>query len=301
MTTIAVVAHDAGGAEILSSYLRKTRIPAVLTLDGPALKIFERKLGTLQLLPLEQAIAKSSQVLCGTSWQSNLEFDAIQQAHATQKRSVAFIDHWVNYRERFVRSGVTCHPDEIWVGDEIAAKIAREEFAQVPVKVVGNPYLDDIQAELQGVATPHESSDGVVVLYVCEPVSEHALMRYGNRRHFGYVEEEALRFFLDNLDALDAKVARIRIRPHPSEIAGKYDWVVRDYDLPLDIVGKETLVQDIAVSDVVVGCESMAMVVGLLANKRVISCIPPQGPPCRLPHPQIEKLNEMWAAESARH
>jgi hypothetical protein len=299
--TLAVVAHDAGGAEILSSYLRKTRLPACLTLDGPALKIFERKLGALQLFPLEQAIAKSSQVLCGTSWQSNLEFEAIQQAHATQKHSIAFIDHWVNYRERFIRSGVTCHPDEIWVGDAIAAKIACEEFAHVPVKVVGNPYLEDIHAELKGLATHRASPDGVVVLYVCEPVSEHALLRYGDRRHFGYVEEEALEFFLDNLDALRVKVGRIRIRPHPSEISGKYDWVARDYNLPIEIVGKETLVQDIAASDVVVGCESMAMVVGLLANKRVISCIPPNGPPCRLPHPQIEKLNEMWATESARH
>jgi hypothetical protein len=43
-------------------------------------------------------------------------------------------------------------------------------------------------------------------------------------------------------------------------------------------------------ADVVVGCESMAMIVGLLANKRVISSIPLGGRLCQLPHAQIEHL-----------
>jgi hypothetical protein len=299
--TLSVVAHDAGGAEILSSYLRKTRLPAHLTLEGPAVKVFERKLGAVRLFPLEEAIAKSSQVLCGTSWQSDLEFEAIRQARVASKHCVAFIDHWVNYRERFVRGGVACYPDEIWVGDAIAETIARRELPEVAVKVVANPYLEDMQAELQQVTPAHVPDRRAVVLYVCEPVSEHALMRYGNRRHFGYVEEEALKFFLDNLDALRLEIGRIRIRLHPSEITGKYDWALRDYNLPIEIVGKETLVEGIAGSDVVVGCESMAMIVGLLANKRVISCIPAQGPACRLPHREIEKLNEIVATGPGRH
>ncbi|MGB1984427.1 MAG: hypothetical protein ACPHOH_03080, partial [Porticoccaceae bacterium] len=42
-----------------------------------------------------------------------------------------------------------------------------------------------------------------------------------------------------------------------------------------------------------VGCESMAMVVGLLAKKRVISAIPPGGRPCQLPQPAIENLQQL--------
>src|SRR5882757_9782792 len=101
--TIAVVAHDAGGAEVLSSYLRRSGTSALLVLEGPARAVFARKLGTIEVSSLPDAIARSSSVLCGTSWQSNLEFDAIALARAAAKHCVAFIDHWANYSERFVR------------------------------------------------------------------------------------------------------------------------------------------------------------------------------------------------------
>ena len=39
----------------------------------------------------------------------------------------------------------------------------------------------------------------------------------------------------------------------------------------------------------------MAMVIGLIANKIVISSIPPDGRDCVLPHKQIKKLNQMVA------
>jgi hypothetical protein len=35
------------------------------------------------------------------------------------------------------------------------------------------------------------------------------------------------------------------------------------------------------------------MVIGLIAGKRVLSCIPPEGMPCPLPQPEIEMLREM--------
>ena len=46
-------------------------------------------------------------------------------------------------------------------------------------------------------------------------------------------------------------------------------------------------------ADVVVGCETMAMVVALHVGKRVISCIPPRGGICKLPHSGIEHLQNL--------
>ena len=104
---VVVVAHDAGGAEILSSLVRRERAADlrqhVFVLEGPARQIFAAKLGAPENLPLDEALAMSSSVLCGTGWQSMLETDAIALARAQDKRSVAFLDHWVNYRERFIR------------------------------------------------------------------------------------------------------------------------------------------------------------------------------------------------------
>ena len=60
------------------------------------------------------------------------------------------------------------------------------------------------------------------------------------------------------------------------------------------IDGQEnSLIDAIKNVDVVVGCETVAMVVGLLAKKRVISSIPPRGKKCGLPFEKIEYLRDI--------
>lgn len=291
---IAVVSHDAGGAEILSSYVRQQKLESLLVLKGPACKIFERKLGAIQILPLEEAVRQAGSILCGTSWQSDLEFNAIKLARSLGKRSVAFLDHWTNYRERFVRSGETCMPDQIWVGDSFAESMATEIFSGLPIRLIENPCFQDIRRELAAIPMGRlPSSDKISVLYVCEPIREHGRLQFGDERHWGYVEEEALRYFLVNISAFGTIIDRIVIRPHPSELSNKYRWAQHEFDLPIVLGGTRTLVEEIAEANLVVGCESMAMVIGLFAGKRVVSCIPPGGRACVLPQREIESLQAL--------
>ena len=293
---LAVIVHDAGGAEVVSSYVHQQGMDCLYVLEGPARKIFERKLGPIEISPLEEAIQRSASILCGTSWQSDLELRAIKLARLLGKRSVAFLDHWTNYRERFIRLGELCVPDEIWVGDSIAEELATEIFPNIQISLVENPYFQDIKDELATVSIQRSSNmTSISVLYVCEPVREHALRQFGDERHWGYVEEEALCYFLNNVAALGGQVSRILIRPHPSESITKYNWVLNEFNLPLKLGGVNTLLEEIADCDIVVGCESMAMVIGLLAGRRVISCIPPGGKTCALPHPEIETLLALMA------
>ncbi len=287
---LAVISHDAGGAEILSSYVRQQGLDCLYVLAGPARKIFERKLGPIEVHSLKHAIRHSRSILCGTSWQSDLELNAIKLARSMGKHSVAFLDHWVNYRERFVRSGKTYLPDEIWVCDEIANGMAREIFPGMNIRQIENPYFQDLRRALEVVARSSPSRAPRSILYVCEPVREHALRQFGNELHWGYVEEDALRYFLSNVGACGVSVERIVIRPHPSEPAGKYDWAADEFELPIVFGGTDSLLAEITASDAVVGCNSMAMVVGVLAGKRVISCIPPGGQPCALPQPEIQSM-----------
>lgn len=288
---IAVVSHDAGGAEILSSYLRQQELESLFVLEGPARKIFECKMGGIQILPLEEALRQAESILCGTSWQSELEFNALRLAGSLGKRSVAFLDHWTNYRERFVRSGESCLPDEIWVGDSCAESMAIEIFPGLPVRLIENPYFQDIRRKLNGLPMRRSpSSGGISVLYVCEPIREHGRLQFDDERHWGYVEEEALRYFLVNISVLGRSIDRILIRPHPSEPRNKYAWAQHEFDLPIMQGGTKSLVEEIAEADVVVGCESMAMVIALFAGRRVVSSIPPGGKACVLPQREIESL-----------
>ena len=295
---IAIVSHDAGGAEILSSWLRHNEEPFCLVLDGPAIAIFKRKLGQCHMMYLNEAINQSDWVLCGTSWQSNLERMAIVQARALGKKVIAFLDHWVCYEERFLEKGAAVYPDEIWVGDVEANSIAQAQFSDIPVVLKSNPFFEDLEIELEGVKPYMGNSSQCDFLYVCEPLSEQALLQYGDERYWGYTEEDALEFFLNNINAIDEIVGKIKIRPHPSENKNKYDWAKNDSSLNIEIGGNKTLLEEIAESNVVIGCESMAMVVGMLAKKRVISSIPPGGKVCSLPQVGIEHLQEIIANKS---
>ncbi len=290
----AVVCHDAGGAEVVSSYVRHHNIDSLFVLEGPALKVFQRKLGSIKISSLKDAIYQSASVLCGTSWQSDIEFNAIKLARELEKSSVAFLDHWVNYQDRFIRFGETVLPDKIWVGDMIAESIAKRAFPNTSIVLIDNPYLQDIKNELHNYQIGRLCMDeSISVIYICEPISTHAKLRYGDARYWGYVEEDALRFFLSNISIFGKSINKILIRPHPSEPIGKYNWLQKEFKLPIQLGGSHSLAEEIANSDLVAGCQSMGMVVGLIAGKKVVSCIPPGGRSCVLPHKEIVHLKNI--------
>lgn len=294
---LAVVSHDAGGAEILSSFVRQHPGDYQFALAGPALGIFERKLGAVRSVGLDAAIEESDKVLCGSSWQSCLECDAIALAKALGRRSVVFLDHWVNYRERLTRDRQLYLPDEIRVGDGEAKRLAVAAFPGVSVILEPNPFFADLKREFAArIQQEDRSAPESTVLYCTEPVREHARLQHGDERHFGYTEEEALRFFLTNVRTVVPGVRLIVIRPHPAEATGKYEWVRRETDVDVVTGGTRSLVEEIADADVVAGGQTMAMVVGLLGGKRVISSIPPGGPTCALPQRGIVHLRDLIRA-----
>lgn len=290
---IAIVSHDAGGAEVLSSYVRQEQLSALFVLAGPAKTIFKRKLGDLPETNLEEAIKEAEYVLAGTGWQSDLEYEAISLSKVYGKKCISFIDHWVNYPERFVRKGITCLPDEIWVGDGTALTLARRTFPSTLVNLVPNPYFKEMIEQATHLPS-RIKSDSLNILYVTEPLSTHASQSFGRSNYFGYTEYDALRYLLSQIRFLGDKIHQVIIRPHPAEPTGKYNWCIQEFNLPIQIGGGvKTLLEEIHQSDVVVGCQSMAMVVGILLGKKVYCSIPHGGAPCALPHSEIIHLKDL--------
>lgn len=290
---VAIVSHDTGGAEILSSWLKRNGHSVSVVAEGPAKKIFEYKCPNVEFLNLEDALKKSDWMLSGTGWESNFERKAISKARKLGIKTVAFLDHWVNYRERFEENGSIVLPDEIWVGDSEAERIAKNIFNNTPILLKSNPYFEDLINDIDVIQQVKTKTEKTRVLYVCEPIADHALKQHGKYNYWGYTEKEALQFFLLNISSLSNSIDLITIRPHPSEPKDKYRWANSLTDLRIQFGGRKTLLEETVDSDIVVGCESMAMVVGLLAKKRVICAIPPGGRQCQLPHPEIENLQRL--------
>ncbi len=295
---ISIVSHDSGGAEILSSWLNHNNYSVSVVTAGPAEKIFRNKCPNAEFLNLEESLVKSDWILTGTGWESNFERKAIIRARSLGIKSVSFLDHWVNYLERFKEKDEIILPDEIWVGDTDAKRIANKIFKKTPVLLKKNPYFEDLINEIKYIKKIKTDTPKNKILYVCEPIANHALKQHGNSMYWGYTEQDALRFFISNISVICNFVDLITIRPHPSEPKDKYKWAKNLTNIPIQFGGKKTLIEETVDANIVVGCESMAMVVGLLAKKRVISTIPPGGRRCQLPQLDIENLQKLVITET---
>lgn len=153
-------------------------------------------------------------VLSGTGWQSSLEHDARGLARQAGVRSIALIDYWVNYRDRFRFDSEELLPDTIWVADPDAFALATAQFPELPIVLRPNLYLQE-QATAAGPCPPDRD-----VLFVAEPARDG--WGAGVPGEF-----QALDYFITHRDMAGvAQSVSLRVRPHPSEPVGKYDgWI----------------------------------------------------------------------------
>jgi len=296
---ILIVSHDAGGAEIVSSWVRKNSgNDYTYVLDGPAAEIFRRKIIGLKnnsLSKIASLVQGSDLVMTGTSWASDIEKQTILIAKGKGVKTVSFIDHWANYPQRLTYKGKMILPDQIWVGDEDGHKEARKHFPENIIRLVPNPYYEDIKEDLAQINKDQQPMDKIKILYICEPIVEHVEREYGDPNYLGYNEYSALNNFLCYLSTRIKieNIYEVRIRQHPAEVINKYREITGRYpNLPLKMSKQTTLVEDCTWADQIYGCESMGMVIGLIARKKVFSVIPPGGKACSLPHKGIIRLFE---------
>lgn len=292
MKTIAVISHDAGGAEVLSSWIQVQKFKCLTILGGPAIDIFEKKGIPNTKHNLVDAIKKSDYVITSTSWQSDLEKEAIFLSKKIGKYIISLIDHWVNYKERFNLNGIINLPNEIWVTDDYALKIAKSEFFNIKIKKIENYYLKNIEAIIkEKIIIKKNSKSNLRALFIGENISDHALKQNHDKNSFGYTEQKALKYLIDNFKKLKYDIDVLKIRPHPSDKKDKYNWVLK-YEFVKSICNREELIDDICNFDIIFGCESMALVIALIANKKVISCIPNKTKKSSLPFKNIIKLRD---------
>lgn len=281
---LAVVCHDAGAANIILSWLAaEPRADVRPVMQGPAAALWRtRAFDRLPSWSLETALPGAQALLSGTGWASALEHEARQQAREQSIFSVAVIDHWTTYRERFSRDGREVLPDEIWVTDTDAWRIAAQEFPGSIIRLQPNRYLEEQVARVESIAPE------ACTLYLLEP----ALSGWGRSRAG---EFQALDYFVANLPALNIdRSAPIRLRPHPSEAEGKYDaWIATHPDLRLSLDKSSDVAQAISRASTVAGCGTFAMVIALAAGRRVISTLPPWAPPCPLPQSGLIHLRSI--------
>lgn len=264
--TVLIVSHDAGGAEILSSLLKLNDIKYLLCLDGPAVDIFNSKIGSVDNYHLSEGIKLVDWVLTGTSWASDLEYHAIRLAKKNRKFVASFLDHWVNYRERFTWHGPEILPNEIWVGDEDAYALASSIFYDLSIKFFPNPYWGEIKHSFDYIK--NKENDKLSFLFASANMDGIGL----KQKAYRYSDQEILIAYLKNLPLLFPRknLSKITLSLHPSENQEKYNSsFLKKHNL---ILSTGRSIPELINSHMyVAGVDSMVSVIAKICGKQTIN------------------------------
>lgn len=293
---IALFAHDAGGAEILLELLKASlaggefRIFALA--DSPCYTLIKAK--KLEHLWCEIAPEKSdietklalfqpSIVLYGTGWQNHLEYHFLNYAKTHNLPSIAFLDHWTNYRERFG------YPEKNWENNLPSFIAAHDQTSFDIAKTLGLPNVIAIKnyalltqlKEAQSVlANLHEND---TLLFLSEPTAKVAERSFGDAYGWGFTEKEVFEDILTCKEKFGCK--NILIRLHPSDTPETYQAID-----PNATFSHSTLLEDIARAKVIIGIDTIALYTAYLLGKYAISYIPSNQRECCVPLPKANQL-----------
>lgn len=282
---IGIVCHDAGGAnQVISFIKRNPQYKFIPYMQGPAIRIWESEFPAIKMSEsLEHLIDASSLLISGTGWASNLEHEARKLARQKLIYSITLLDHWTAFYNRFIYDNELILPDEIWVVDKYALKIAKDVFKSTRLKLISDYFSLDQLEKITPIHLVQKDS----LLYLLEPTASC----WGNELPG---EFQALEYFFGVIDKLKLpKSVKIYLRPHPSESFDKYfkyTGPASGYEVVLD---NGSLSEAISRSYWVVGCQTYAMTLALLANRRVYCSLPPWAERCNLPHEGLIFIKDM--------
>jgi hypothetical protein len=282
---IAVVCHDAGAANIILAWLEQVTEEVRPFMAGPAASLWQTRFPGRPLFgSVDEALSGAASLLTGSGCATDIEHRARAAARRLGLKTVAVVDHWVNYRARFERDGIRVLPDEIWVTDTYALAMARRELPDALLRLEPNPYLEEQVRRIR----PRPGGETGDVLYVLEPFRES----WGSDRP---AELQALDYFMAARERLGiAPGTPIRLRLHPTERAAKYAaWIAEQDDPAIRLDTAGDMADAINGADWVIGCQSYALVIALRAGRRVVSALPPNAPACLLPMDGIIHLRAL--------
>ena len=245
---VGVAAHDAGGAEQISWLLRNLPRKVLAYIDGPAKRIFENSEISFDKAEQLSEIMKCDVIITGSGWMSQLELTAIEEAKLRNIPCITVLDHWVNYLERFGANEKT-QPQILAVTNSVALKLAQEKF---PDKLVW--FLKDYQIEGYKEAIAQIRRSPTCVLILLEPTSRSDSRFAANNDVIEVLVGAAI--LIKRFKGLE----KVVIRPHPSDhdsstLAGKLTEFLGELEISIN----SSLLEDLAVSEVVLGLSSYAL------------------------------------------
>lgn len=296
MKKIAIFSHDAGASEILLELCRANiemyEFRIFCLLDFPCYTLVKAKQLEAYMVNIadeENDIFKKlltfnpSVILYGTGWQNHLEYIFLKYAREHILPSVAFLDHWSNYRERFG------YPDAKWRENlpDFIATHNKESFELAKNLDLPNVIAIKNYAQKREFLYAKDIFERVkeqdILLFLSEPTAKVAQKSYGESNFWGFDEVKVFKDILENKTLFNCE--KIVIRVHPSDIQDTYRAIDPDISF-----SDKTLLEDIARAKIIIGIDTVALYSAYLLGKKAISYIPSNKRECLVPLPKENKI-----------
>ena len=274
LNIIGIVVHEAGPANIIVEWVKKFKKKVFLiNVTGPAKKIFNTNKINFKLnQSFKTIIGRSDFIISGSSAKSVGDHKIRILAIKNNVKIASLLDHWVNFKEGFLYRNRMILPDQIWVTDNIAYKMAKKIFKKKKVLIKKNLYEENLLKKIKISKKTKKRN----ILYLLEPFKSNT-------------QQKAIKFFFLNINK--CKNINIIFRPHPSENKNKYKKLINKYNKFDSYIDNSSKLEDlISWSNVVVGCQTYAMVLALKARRKVFTMLPIDNYKCSLPFKKIKTL-----------
>jgi len=291
---IAIFAHDAGGSDLLLELLRASlhvgEFKVFCTSDSPCkiliqnkrLKTYEEHIyPTRELIFFKLNLFKPDIILYSTGWQNHFEYHFLAYAKKHNLPTVAFLDNWTNYKERFgyPKKGWRKNlPDFIAVHDEASRTLANsldlKNIVSIKNYVLAKQLKEYKDKSIKKCDT---------LLFLSEPTSKVAKKTYADADYWGFNEEKVFRTILENQKRLACK--KLVVRLHPSDEPDIYKNIKPDVT-----ISNNSLVEDMSCAKVVIGLDTSALNLAFLLGKKAISYIPSNKRDFHVPLPTSNRL-----------
>ncbi len=270
---ICLVSYDVGGAELLSCWAKYNKKKFLYCIKGPALKVYKKNIKGFKNSSANDIKKKTTKIITSTSKISDHEINFLKYGIKKKIKTISILDHWINYKSRFIRYKKTTLPNEIWVTDKFAYNIAKKTF-NLKILKKKNYYIE-------GIVKDYNKK---------KKLFKNKLVLYLSARGSLVLEKKRILYFLKFKKFFEKKKLKILIKLHPSENKKKYDWLKKNFSKNIILNNKSSLNDLLLKSKYVIGCNSMAMVVATFLGKKVFDALPPQDEKNKLPFKQIKKL-----------
>lgn len=201
-------------------------------------------------------------------------------------RTIAFIDHWTNYLERFRFNNITLFPDEIWVINDIAKKEAiKAGLPEDKIFISGNPYYEKIKkfvpkVDKESFLREHGIPlDKKIIMFISDDLRESFPKNSNNKCALGFDEFTVLSDVLNSLceiynkGLIDFLKYLFLIKIHPRGKINKFDSLIKNRKYKFLNIKVRKKIDPLTItyySDYVLGMFSNMVIEALLMGKKVL-------------------------------